>query len=37
MIFFRPFFFFFLLLERSWSLAGAELSALAEAEDDDCP
>ena len=36
-IFFNPFFFFFLLLERSWSLAGPELSALAVAEDDDCP
>ncbi len=36
MIFFSPVFFFFLLLERSASLAGVESSALALA-DEDCP
>src|SRR5437660_9145349 len=37
-IFFSPFFFFFLLLDRSWSLAGVESSALAVAvEEEDCP
>jgi len=40
MIFFNPFFFFFLLLETSWSLARLELEpALATAEllDAACP
>src|SRR5271166_1195298 len=38
MIFFNPFFFFFLLLEISWSLATAVSSAFAAAlEDEPCP